>query len=151
MAIPKEVKKFADVNIGDELSSFTIDETQETIDAAVVRLEEDGTTEPSKNIHNDPEFAKEGIFSTTVNGGVITMSYIAQMLEQDFPRESFFDGGSMLFKAIEPFRPVDTVTFTGSVTGKRQEDGKNLIDCKIIGTNQKGQLIGVAESTLNLE
>ncbi|MCH2669688.1 MAG: hypothetical protein MK009_07555, partial [Gammaproteobacteria bacterium] len=61
MAIPKEVKKFADVNIGDQLSSFTIDETQETIDAAVVRLDEDGTTEPSKNIHNDPEFAKEGI------------------------------------------------------------------------------------------
>ena len=106
MTIPKEVKKFADVNIGDQLSSFTIDETQETIDAAVVRLDEDGTTEPSKNIHNDPEFAKEGIFSTTVNGGVITMSYIAQMLEQDFPRESFFGAGSMLFKAIEPFSQV---------------------------------------------
>ena len=71
MATSKEIKRFADVNIGDELSPFTIDETQETIDAAVVRLEEDGTTEPSKNIHNDPEFAKEGIFSTTVNLSLI--------------------------------------------------------------------------------
>jgi acyl dehydratase len=79
------------------------------------------------------------------------MSYIAQMLEQDFPRQSFFGAGSMLFKAIEPFRPGDTVTFTGSVTGKRQEEGNNFVDCKIIGTNQKGNLIGVAESTLSLD
>ena len=151
MGTSSEGKRFSDVNIGDELSPFTIGETQETIDAAVVRLDEDGTTEPSKNIHNNPEFAKKGIFSTTVNGGVITMSYIAQMLEQDFPRQSFFGAGSMLFKAIEPFRPGDTVTFTGSVTGKRQEDGNHLVDCKIMGTNQKGKVIGVAESTLSLD
>ena len=48
MATSKEIKRFADVNIGDELSPFTIDETQETIDAAVVRLEEDGTTDHPK-------------------------------------------------------------------------------------------------------
>ena len=73
------------------------------------------------------------------------------MLERWLPDGSFYDNGRLLYKAIEPFRPGDTVVFTGTVTGKRVEGSNKLIDCEIKGTNQHGKLMGVAEATLALK
>jgi len=73
------------------------------------------------------------------------------MLEQWFPASHFYDGGSLIFKAIDPFRPGDTVTFTGKIADKREEDGKKIVDCKIEGHNQLGKIMGVAEATLVLQ
>ncbi len=135
---------FDSVAVGDELPPFTIGETQETIIASM----QDEAVVP--NIHTDPEFARDGLFAGTVNSGVTTMAYITQMLESWFPASTFYDGGRLLFKAIDPFRPGDTVTFKGKITGKRQEDDKKIVDCAIKGVNQVGALVGVAEATLVL-
>lgn len=139
---------FDSINLGDELPPFTIAENQETINSA--RLVLDDEEPPPRNIHTDPEFAKSGMFAGTVNAGVTTMAYIAQMLEQWFPASAFYNNGRLLYKAIEPFRPGDTVTFTGSVTAKREEGGRKIVECEIKGTNQQGRLMGVAEATLVL-
>ncbi len=139
---------FDSITVGDELPPFEIGETQETIDNA--RMPEITARPPRPNIHTDPEFAKRGIFSGTVNGGVITMAYVTQMLEQWFPAGSFYDGGRLEFKAIQPFRPGDTVVFRAKVTGKRTQAGKKLVDCEVKGTNQLGQLMGFATATLSL-
>jgi acyl dehydratase len=137
---------FDDIAPGDALTPFTIGETQETIDGA--RLSEGEDMEMPRNIHTDPEFAKEGMFGGTLNAGVTTMAYLNQMLEHWLPNGSLYGNGRLLFKAIEPFRPGDTVEFTGTVTGKRVEGGQKLVDCEIKGINQGGKLIGVAEATL---
>ena len=137
---------FDDIAPGDALTPFTIGETQETIDGA--RLSEGEDMEMPRNIHTDPEFAKTGMFGGTLNAGVTTMAYVNQMLERWLPNGSLYDNGRLLFKAIEPFRPGDTVEFTGAVTGKRVEDGLKLVDCEIKGVNQRGKLMGVAEATL---
>ena len=137
---------FDDIAPGDALTPFTIGETQETIDGA--RLSEGEDMEMPRNIHTDPEFAKTGMFGGTLNAGVTTMAYVNQMLERWLPNGSLYDNGRLLFKAIEPFRPGDTVEFTGTVTGKRVEGGLKLVDCEIKGTNQNGKLMGVAEATL---
>ncbi len=139
---------FDSIGVGDELPPLTISETQETINGARLPISEDEWI--PQNIHTDPEFAKEGIFAGTVNAGITTMAYINQMLEQWFPASALYDGGRLLFKAIEPFRPGDTVTFTGTVTAKRQEGGRKVIECVIKGANQHGKLIGVAEATVVL-
>ena len=139
---------FESISPGDELPPFTIGESQETINSARLVLDDE---EPlPRNIHTDPEFAKSGMFAGTVNAGVTTMAYVAQMLEQWFPASAFYDNGRLLYKAIEPFRPGDTVTFTGRVTAKREEGGRKIIECEIKGTNQQGRLMGVAEASLAL-
>ena len=140
---------FASIQPGDELPPIEVAETQETIDGfgGATPIEE----RPPKNIHTDPDFAAEGIFAGTVNAGVATMAYIVQMFEQVFPAEAFYDGGSLEFKAIEPVRPGDTISLTGRVAAKREEDGKKLVDCEIKGMNQLGQLIAAAEATLVVE
>ena len=140
---------FESLSVGDALPPFTIGETQETINRARPASVEAGDEVP--NIHTDPEFARDGLFAGTVNAGVITMAYITQMLESWFPAGTFYDGGRLLFKAIEPMRPGDTATFEGRITGKRTEDERKLVDCEIKGVNQMGAVIGVAEATLVLE
>ena len=137
---------FDDIELGDAVTPFTIGETQETIDGA--RLSEGEDMEMPRNIHSDPEFAKEGMFGGTLNAGVTTMAYLNQMLERWLPNASLYGNGRLLFKAIEPFRPGDTVEFNGTVTGKRVQDGLKLVDCEIKGINQSGKLIGVAEATV---
>ena len=137
---------FDSIKIGDQVPAFEIGETQETIDGA--RNPDRIADSAPRNIHNDPEFAKSGIFGVTVNGGVTTMAYITQMLERWFPASAFYNGGSLTYKGIAPFRPGDVVTFTGSVTGKRTVDGQNLVDIEIKGVDQGGRLVGVAEATL---
>ena len=140
---------FASLKVGDEIPTFEIGETQESIDGArnPDRIEDS----PPKNIHNDPDFAKQGLFAGTVNGGITTMAYINQMLEQWFPAEAFYNGGSLTYKGVAPFRPGDNVMFTGAVTGKRTENGKNFVDLEIKGIDETGRLVGVADATLVLD
>ena len=45
----------------------------------------------------------------------------------------------------------DTTWCKGKVTGKREENGKKIVDCKIEGHNQLGKIMGVAEATLVLQ
>ena len=140
--------QFDSIQVGDELPSFEIAESQETIDGAAFVI--DGDQVMPRNVHTDPEFAAEGLFAGTVNAGITTMAYVNQMLEQRFPASSFYDGGGLVFKAIDPFRPGDTVSFTGKVVAKRVEDGNMIVECQVQGHNQLGKLMGVAEATLVL-
>ena len=142
-------KKYVDLSIGDPLPSFTISETQETIRNADLPIEGAGSF--PRNIHTDAGFAKSGLFAGTVNAGIVTMAYINQMLEQWFPAKCFYNGGSLLFKAIKPFRPGDTVIFTGTITAKRLEQDQKLVECHIEGHNQSGTIVGVADATLVFE
>jgi acyl dehydratase len=149
MATSTRKVTFDSIQIDDQLPPFEISESQESIDDARVAV--DDVQEITRNIHNDPEFAKEGLFGTTVNAGVTTLSYVAQTLEQWFPAHTFYNGGSILFKAIDAFRPGDTVTFTGTITGKRVEGDKKIVECKVQGINQMDKLMGIAEATLVLD
>ena len=78
------------------------------------------------------------------------MSYIVQMLEPWFPIEGLYNGGSLEFKAINPFRPGDIVKFNGAISGKTESNGRTRITCEIKGVNALGQLIGVASAVYNL-
>ena len=102
------------------------------------------------NIHTDEEFARENIFGGTVNSGPATMSYVDQMLQLSFPLQSFYGGGRLLMRAIEPFRAGDTVTFQGEVTGKRIEAGQKLVECRVNGINQRGDLVSLSDAELVL-
>ena len=100
------------------------------------------------NIHTDEEFARQNIFGGTVNSGPATMSYVDQMLQLSFPPEAFYEDGKLLMRAITPFRSGDTVTFGGEVTGRRREDGRGIVECRVSGTNQRGELVCLADAAL---
>jgi acyl dehydratase len=131
------------------LPTLSITESQEIINRrSAFRLA--GRPNES-NIHTDEEFAKQNIFGGTVNSGPATMSYVDRMLQLSFPPESFYNGGRLLMRAITPFRSGDTVTFQGEVTGKREEAGRGIVECRVRGINQRGDLVCLADATLALD
>ena len=103
------------------------------------------------NIHTDPEFAREGLFGGTVNSGPATLSYVDQTLEQSFPLSAFYNGGRLLMRAIEPFRAGDTVTFQAEITNKAIEDSQKIVECRVRGVNQRGDLVSLSDARLVLE
>ena len=137
---------FDAIQVGDALAELSITESQDIINRkSDFRL----AGPPSEsNIHNDEEFARQNIFGGTVNAGPATMSYVDQMLELSFPLRAFYDGGSLLMRAITPFRAGDTVTFGGEVTGKRVENDRGLVECRVKGTNQRGDLVCLADAVM---
>ena len=134
--------------VGDALNELSITESQEIMNRKNdFRL---AGRRNDSNIHTDEEFAKQNIFAGTTNSGPATMSYVDQMLELSFPTSSFYSGGSLLMRAITPFRSGDTVTFHGEITGKREEGGKKMLECQVKGINQRGELVCLADASLSL-
>ena len=149
----KKNPSFESINVGDELPPFEIGETQETMDAPsehsrIPQVKGMKPPEERKNLHSDVDFAKKSLFGTTANAGVMTMAYVNQMIEACFPAESFYNGGTLTYKGINPFRDGDEVVFTGEVIGKRSEKGKKFIDFAIKGVDKTGRLVGIAEATV---
>jgi acyl dehydratase len=139
---------FDTVAVGDHLPGLVISESQEIINRKnELRLA--GNPSPS-NIHTDEEFARRNIFGGTVNAGPATMSYVDQMLERSFPLRAFYSGGRLLMRAITPFRAGDMVTFAGEVTGRRVEDGNGIVECRIEGINQRGEMVCLSDATMML-
>jgi len=143
-------------SVGDQLATLTITESQEVINRRnEFRLA--GKVSAS-NIHTDEEFARQNIFGGTVNAGPATMSYVDQMLQRSFPLSAFYRGGTLLMRAITPFRSGDTVIFRGEITGKRQnpswippyqgESSAGILECRITGENQREELVCLADATM---
>ena len=134
---------------GTALAELSVTESQEVINRrGAFRLA--GRPPSESNIHTDEEFARQNIFGSIVNSGPATMSYVDQMLQLSFPPEAFYNGGSLLMRAITPFRSGDTVTFGGEVTGRRREGDKGIVECRVRGTNQRGELVCLADASLGL-
>jgi acyl dehydratase len=143
---PRGPVTFETVNVGDPLAPLAVTESVEVmLQKNEFRLA--GKPKPS-NIHTDEAFARQNIFGGVVNSGPATLSYVDQMLQQSFPLRAFYDGGRLLMRAITPFRSGDTVTFAGEVTGKRTEGGRKIVECRVRGTNQSGELVCLCEAAM---
>ena len=139
---------FAETPVGHHLNELAITESQNIMNEKNdFRL---AGRRSDSNIHTDEEFAKQNIFAGTTNSGPATMSYVDQMLGLSFPVNSFYSGGSLLMRAITPFRSGDTVTFRGEITDKRADQGKNRMGCRVKGTNQRGDLVCLSDGSLVL-
>ena len=137
---------FAQVSVGDALDGLAITESQEIMNRKNdFRL---AGRRSDSNIHTDEEFAKENIFAGVTNSGPATMSYVDQILELSFLTSSFYSGGSLLMRAITPFRAGDTVRFQGEISGKSDEGGKRVLECRVKGINQRGELVCLSDAAM---
>ena len=148
-----QVLSFDSISVGDRLASLAVTESQEIINRKNdFRM---AGRPMASNIHTDEEFARQNIFGGTVNSGPATMSYVDQMLQLSFPLRAFYGGGRLLMRAIEPFRAGDTVTFQGEVTGKHPttpnqgERMGGVVECRVKGINQRGDLISLSDARLS--
>ena len=101
------------------------------------------------NIHTDEEFARQNIFGGAVNAGPATLSYVDRFLGLNFPTEALYNGGSLLMRAITPFRAGDVVTFSGEITGAGGNlYGQRKAQVRIRGVNQRDELVSLSDATV---
>ncbi len=140
-----ETVTFETIEVGYAVHPFTIHSPLKTEVDGVVVPENEMSGQSSEASHEPGRFpwgAMHGV------GGITIMGYLDAMLHRWAPDGTLYGGGRLLFKAIKNFRPGDTNTYHGTVTTKREHDGKRLVEIEITGANQLGQLTGVAETTL---
>ena len=134
--------------IGSRLPALQVTESQDTL-LGYNNVQLAGRLMTS-NIHTDEEFARQNIFGGAVNAGPATLAYVEQMLTLSFPLSTFYSGGRLLMRAIEPFRAGHVVTLQGEVTAAQAMGNHHQVSCTVRGTNQLGSLVCLAEATLNL-
>lgn len=100
-------------------------------------------------IHMDPDYAKNvAKLPDVIVMGNLKLAYIANALEDWAGDEGWIE------KLAVEYRRMDTVhstlTATGKVTKKYQQDGKNLIDLEVWVENDKGEVTTPGSAVLAL-
>jgi acyl dehydratase len=133
-------------SVGDALPSLIKIETQEAID----RYSELTRVRPrvgNNNLHSNPEFARQTIFGGTVNMGVATAAYCAEVLENAFgPVAVLSRGATLEYKGIRPIRADFRVTIGGQVVVRTADRA----ECELSVHNHDGLLCGVGSATVVL-
>jgi 3-hydroxybutyryl-CoA dehydratase len=129
---------------GESLPIVTKVETQEAIDqyAELTRVR----PRVSASLHSDPEFAQRTIFGGTVNMGVATAAYCAEVLEKKFGPGAILKPGSRLeYKGIRPIHADTRITLSGHVVN----ESPTSTNCEIHVHDDKGTLLGLATATVS--
>jgi len=105
-----------DVRPGDTLPLLTRTVTQEMINAYA---EASGDFNP---IHVDPEYSKSGPFGRTIAHGLMTLAFVAQMLNE-WSGGRFDASGEIDIAFVGPVFAGDTVEVTGTVEDIVERDG----------------------------
>lgn len=137
--------KFDEISIGDSIPSLQKKITQEVID----RWAEVSTD--FNPLHVDPEFAKKTRFGGTIAHGHIALSFLCEMMHRWLGSGWISGGGSLAgIKFIAPIRPGQTITMGGTITEKRVDEGKNIVQADIFVENQDGEkcVVGSAQGVV---
>ena len=78
-------------------------------------------------------------------------SYVVELLSKGFPQERLDAEGSRV--DVEHLLPVaanDTVSLSGTVTGKQTAEGLRLVECWVAVDNERGQPVARATAVISL-
>ncbi len=142
---------YESVQVGDDLPILVKHVSQESLDL-YARQASKGSQPDCHGPHAAAEGATaESISDGMVDAEVVTMAYVAELLEKAFPVRSLMDYGSRLeMQATGPVSAGDTITFTGEVTDRREEEGHRLVECEVTCTNQLNRTVARAKATIPL-
>ena len=149
---------YESVQVGDELPILVKWETPETIErfAALVGVEDRaGAT------HGNPSADAEGVDSPRADGveadearqapSQALVSYVTELLEKGFPLSRIMaEGSSLSLRLMAPVKAEDTISLSGVVAAKRQQEGFNLVECSVHIENQDNQVVAQATAVVSL-
>ena len=134
---------FEDVSEGSELPTLVKEPINES---QLVRYAgASGDFNPIHTVHN---FAvKAGFKDGVIGHGMLSMAFVGQFITDWIGIKTIKKIG-VQFRAVS--KPRDVITVKGSVTKKYTDDGKNLVDCEYLATNQNGDKIIIGSATAEL-
>ena len=101
-------------------------------------------------IHIDEDFAKKTPLGGTIAHGMLILAYVSQMMTAAFGR-SWLVGGKLNVKFKTPARPGDTLTVSGKVRKLDKKNGQTFINCDVLCSNQKGELVITGEAQVEVK
>ncbi len=78
-------------------------------------------------------------------------SYVVELLSKGFPQERLDEEGSRV--EVEHLLPVvanDTISLSGTVTGKQTAEGLRLVECWVAVDNDRGEAVARATAVISL-
>lgn len=100
-------------------------------------------------IHYDHDFAvKSGLKDGVIVHGLLTAGWLAQLLTDWLPSPLALKKFAVSYRAMA--RPGDTITCTGTVVSKYDQDGVHCVDCEISAENQHGEKCAIGQATVTL-
>ncbi len=89
-------------------------------------------------LHTDDDFAKAvGMKDGVIAHGMLIMGIVGQAITGWIPKKNLKKFG-VRFAGMT--KPGNTITVTGAITGKRVEDGENIIACEVAAKDENGDV-----------
>lgn len=96
-------------------------------------------------VHVDPEYAKNTPLGGTIAHGMLSLSYISEMMTIQFD-EYWLHSGSLDVRFKTPARPGDTVTVNGSIKKIAKNNDRTVFNCDVSCVNQNDEVIVAGET-----
>ncbi len=133
---------FEDVSAGDEIPVLKKNaSTQQLVMYA-------GASDDYYQIHYDKDLAASAGHKSVIIHGALKSAWLAQLVTDWAGPASQLTELSVAYRAID--YPYDDLTIRGRVTGKRTEQGQNLVDCDIWLENGEGETTTPGSATVSL-
>jgi 3-hydroxybutyryl-CoA dehydratase len=100
-------------------------------------------------IHLDPRFAAASQFGGIVAHGMLTLSYVAEMLTLAFGRD-WIERGRLKVRLRAPAYPGDEVRSWGRVVGEEVAAGRRTVECAVGLKNGRGEDLISGSATVSL-
>jgi len=100
-------------------------------------------------IHIDIEFAKQTPLGGTIAHGMLTLSYLSQMMTDVFGR-SWLSNGILDIRFKTPARPGDTITISGEIIKIEKSENETTVNCEVLCCNQNGEPVILGETKARL-
>ena len=133
---------YEDVSAGDELPVLKKNATTQQLVMYA------GASDDYYQIHYDTEFAAKAGHKSVIIHGALKSAWLAQLVTDWSGPSGTLTAFNVAYRAID--YPNDDISCKGTVTGKRIEDGQNLVDCDIWLENGEGQSTTPGSATVAL-
>ena len=105
-----------------------------------------GETGPSQ--FTDDEAARETLgTSGTVASGRMSLTFAIEMLRRYFGADVFNHTGMVDLRFLQPVRPGDTITFSGTISEMAREANGSRVTVDIKAENQNGDTTGAGKGS----
>lgn len=100
-------------------------------------------------VHIDTEYAKKTPLGSTIAHGMLSLSYISEMMTTIFERY-WLQGGSIDVRFKTPARPGDTVTVSGNIKKIDNHEDRTVFRCEVLCINQNDETIVTGETEVRI-
>jgi len=100
-------------------------------------------------IHLDAEFASKTPSQGIIAHGMLVLAYVSQMMTEAFG-VNWLSQGKLDVRFKMPARPGDTLTVKGKISKVQVQGINTLIQCEVVCSNQKGELIITGEAAVSV-